>query len=189
MVFDRCVLRGIVPVSPMQAVSVPKGLAVTKRSVPQDDALKAVRTHTDVPFAPFALLCLYAGLRRGEALALRQEDIDRKAGVIHVTRALEYIGNQPEIKTPKTSSGVRDVPIPSFCRISRRGRATCSRWKTEDRSQRFLSATPGRSTVNQSAMRSPPTSSGTDTPHSFTKQAFRCWPLRNCWAMQTPALL
>lgn len=114
MVFDRCVLRGVVSVSPMQAVSMPKGLTVTKRTVPQDDALEAVRACTDAPFAPFALLCLYAGLRRGEALALRQEDIDRKAGVIHVTKALEYVGNQPEIKTPKTDNGVRDVPIPSI---------------------------------------------------------------------------
>ena len=113
MVFDYCILRGIVPVSPMQAVSVPKGLRTTRRTVPQDDALEAVRTRTDAPFALFALLCLYCGLRRGEALALRHEDIDRKTGVIHVTKALEYPGNQPEIKTPKTATGVRDVPIPS----------------------------------------------------------------------------
>jgi integrase len=113
MIFDRCVLRGILPVSPMQAVSVPKGLKTTKRTVPEEDALEAVRTHTDAPFAPFALLCLYAGLRRGEVLALRQEDIDRRVGVIHVNKAMEYVGNTPEIKTPKTSTGVRDVPIPS----------------------------------------------------------------------------
>lgn len=116
MVFDWCILRGIVPVSPMQAVSVPKGLKTTRRTVPQDDALEAVRTRTDAPFALFALLCLYCGLRRGEALALRYEDIDRKANVIHVTKALEYPGNQPEIKTPKTATGIRDVPIPAVLR-------------------------------------------------------------------------
>lgn len=113
MVFDRCLLRGVISVSPMQAVSVPKGLKTVKRTVPEDDALAAVRERTDVPFALFAQLCLYCGLRRGEILALRQEDIDRKGGVIHVTKAVEYVGNQPEVKVPKTSAGVRDVPIPS----------------------------------------------------------------------------
>lgn len=113
MVYDYCLLHGYVSASPMEAVSIPKGLKTTRRTVPEDSALEAVRTRTDVPLAPFALMLLYAGLRRGEALALRQEDIDRNAKVIHVTKALEFVGNRPEIKTPKTESGVRDVPIPS----------------------------------------------------------------------------
>lgn len=113
MVFDYCILHGYITVSPMQAVSIPRGLKTGKRTVPNDDALEAVRTRTDAPFAPFALLCLYCGLRRGEALALRQEDIDRKARIIHVTKSVEFIGNSPEIKSPKTATGVRDVLIPS----------------------------------------------------------------------------
>lgn len=114
MVFSYCLLNGYTQVSPMGAVSIPKGLRSTKRTVPDDAALEAVRTRTDVFLAPLVLTCLYAGLRRGEALALRQEDIDRKARIIHVTKAVEFIGNRPEIKTPKTSTGVRDVPIPSM---------------------------------------------------------------------------
>ncbi len=113
MVYDYCLLHGYVSASPMEAVSIPKGLRTTRRTVPEDAALEAVRTRTDAPLAPLAMMLLYAGLRRGEALALRQEDIDRKAKVIHVTKALEFVGNRPEIKVPKTESGVRDVPIPA----------------------------------------------------------------------------
>lgn len=116
MTFQFAILRGFISSSPMGAVSIPHGLKTTKRTLPADDALEAVRAHTDAPFALFALLCLYCGLRRGEALALRYEDIDRKANVIHITKALEYPGNQPLVKTPKTATGVRDVSIPSVLR-------------------------------------------------------------------------
>ena len=113
MVFSYCLLHGYAQISPMDAVDIPKGLRSEKRTVPEDDALAAVKARTDVPLAPLALICLYAGLRRGEALALRQEDIDRKARVIHVTKAVEFVGNQPHIKPPKTDTGVRDVTIPT----------------------------------------------------------------------------
>ena len=113
MVYAYCILHGYASVSPMDAVSIPKGLTAKKRTVPEDAALAAIKAHTDASLAPLVLTCLYAGLRRGEALALRQEDVDRKAKVIHITKAVEFVGNRPEIKTPKTATGVRDVPIPS----------------------------------------------------------------------------
>lgn len=57
------------------------------------------------------MVMLYAGLRRGEALALTSRDIDLKSGVIHVTKAVRYDSNQPIIDKPKTAAGTRDVPI------------------------------------------------------------------------------
>ena len=58
-----------------------------------------------------ALVMLYAGLRRGEALALTADDIDLDAGVIHVRRAVRFDGNKAELADPKTEAGARDVPI------------------------------------------------------------------------------
>lgn len=113
MIFSRAVLHGELSVNPMQTVSIPHGLSATRREVPDDAALRAVMARTDAPFALFALLCLYCGLRRGEALGLTYEHIDRARAVIHIVQALEFIGNVPEIKAPKTQSGVRTVPIPA----------------------------------------------------------------------------
>lgn len=70
-----------------------------------------MKNGADAPFGLFALICLYAGLRRGEALALRYEDIDREQGVIHVTKAVEFVGNNPHIKPPKTAAGYRDAVL------------------------------------------------------------------------------
>lgn len=59
-----------------------------------------------------ALVMLYAGLRRGEAIALNiDEDVDYIAGVIHVQKAVRFDGNKAVTTTTKTAAGKRDVPI------------------------------------------------------------------------------
>ena len=59
----------------------------------------------------WALLMLFAGLRRGEALALQWEDIDMDNNVIHVTKAVHFEGNTAVLSTTKTEAGIRDVPL------------------------------------------------------------------------------
>lgn len=61
----------------------------------------------------FVYLCLYAGLRRGEALALKRNDVDFKNGILHISNTVIYNDNNtPELKgTTKTPAGVRDIPI------------------------------------------------------------------------------
>lgn len=58
----------------------------------------------------FFNICLYAGLRRGEALALTKNDI--KDGYIHVTKTIIFKKNNPEIKShPKSEAGNRAIPV------------------------------------------------------------------------------
>ncbi len=109
MVFNHAIVAGHIAANPCAAVSMPRNLPSHKRELPTDEAIQAVKNGADVPFGLFALVCLYAGLRRGEALALTYEDIDRDAGVIHVTKAVEFVGNNPHLKTPKTAAGYRDA--------------------------------------------------------------------------------
>lgn len=111
MIYNHAIVAGNATGNPCAAVSLPRNLPSSKRELPTDDELATIRRRTDHPFALFALLCLYAGLRRGEALSLRYEDIDRKASIIHVRRSVEFVGNNPHFKPPKTKSGIRDVPL------------------------------------------------------------------------------
>jgi integrase len=111
MIFNDAITAQGLRFNPCSAVSMPRNLPAKKRELPDDDAVAAVKAGAGVPFGLFALVCLYAGLRRGEVLALQYEDLDRKNGVIHVTKAVEYVGNNPHIKPPKTQAGVRDVPL------------------------------------------------------------------------------
>lgn len=108
-IFNWAIAHQLTRYNPCDHASMPKGLSQGTRGIPSDDALEAVKRCTDHPFSLFAQICLYAGLRRGEALALRYEDIDRKAKCIHVTKSVEYQANKPHIKSTKTENSNRDA--------------------------------------------------------------------------------
>ena len=108
MIFRYGIVHFGLRFNPVDAISLPRNLPTTKRDLPGDDAIEAVKS-SSAPFSLFAKLCLYSGLRRGEALALRYEDVDRNQKCIHVTKAVEFISNSPHIKSPKTAAGHRDA--------------------------------------------------------------------------------
>src|SRR5439155_16508538 len=57
---------------------------------------------------------MYAGLRRGELMALRWEDVDLAAGVIRVERAWDATAHA--VIEPKSRAGLRSVPIAAALR-------------------------------------------------------------------------
>ena len=59
----------------------------------------------------FPLFALLSGLRKQEILALQWKDIDFDENIISVTKAIEHVGQKPHIKSTKTESGVREVPL------------------------------------------------------------------------------
>lgn len=61
----------------------------------------------------YMMLLLFTGMRRGEVLGLKWEDVDLKKNVFHIERSITFPcgKNDCEIGTPKTASGLRDVPI------------------------------------------------------------------------------
>lgn len=97
--------------NPVEHRKLPTGLKKTKRTVPSDTDIQKIKSRTDVPNALIFQIALYTGMRRGEILRLRYNDIDREKHVIHVTRSVYYMNNDPFIKTPKTAAGTRDVII------------------------------------------------------------------------------
>ncbi len=78
------------------------------------------------PLAAMYRLVLSVGLRRGEALALRWEDVDLKAGRLHVRHTLTDEG---ELAEPKTPGSRRPIELPgrSVTAVARASSATSSR--------------------------------------------------------------
>lgn len=113
MIFDHAITQpdSGVHYNPCGSVRVPAGLAVTRREPPTDEQLKLVRPSEDSTMHLFAFFLLYTGLRRGELLGLRWEDIDRENKLIHVRRNVYYVGNNPHLKDPKTEAGKRSVVL------------------------------------------------------------------------------
>jgi integrase len=60
------------------------------------------------------LLAVTTGLRRGEILALRWEDIDFNSGTLSVRQSLEQSRAGLAFKAPKTAKGRRVVALPTL---------------------------------------------------------------------------
>ena len=66
------------------------------------------------------ILAIYAGLRKGELLALEWSDIDFQADTISVTKAVSVVAGQQVTKAPKTKNS-RRVCNPSFPHTAAQG--------------------------------------------------------------------
>ena len=109
MIYDYAIVNRWAESNPCNAVKLPSGLPKGRRDIPTDEELEKVREGLEYDFGLFPFMLLYTGLRRGELLALRWEDIDREKKLIRVERAVYFAGNTPQIKEPKTEAGKRSV--------------------------------------------------------------------------------
>jgi integrase len=81
-----------------------------------DDMRRFLRTALEDlrPLASMLALMLMTGLRPGEALGLRWEDVDWDAEALRVRRSLTWAGSSWHIGKPKTRAGERAVALPSL---------------------------------------------------------------------------
>lgn len=98
-------------VNPTTGLELPRARGKRDRIAPPDECAKLLQA-LPTKDRPVWATAMYAGLRRGELMAVRIEDVDLGAGVIHVRRGWDkYAG---EI-TPK-SGKERKVPIATTLR-------------------------------------------------------------------------
>ncbi len=110
--FERAEIDRLIEYSPARKLLLPESTEKQLRHLtePERQALYAVLpTHQANVWVRFMLQC---GLRRGETVPLTWGDIDFEQAILTVNKAVEYISNQPHIKSTKTKAGVRHVPIP-----------------------------------------------------------------------------
>lgn len=114
--FDAAIENELCRKNPFRAkyAQPPKAPSGSHRAL-TDEEITLIQTVTHRMHAA-AMIMLYAGLRRGEVLALTPDDIDLEHGMITVNKAVRFDGNRPVIVRPKTSAGIRDVPILSVLR-------------------------------------------------------------------------
>jgi len=92
-------------------IQVPKSAKKGERTQITDNDIKVIKNSTNDEFGLYPFMMLCTGMRRGEILALQWKDIDIKGGQIYINKAVEFIGNTPSVKAPKTEKGNRSVPI------------------------------------------------------------------------------
>lgn len=106
-IFRRAVARGDLPVNPTSGLEMPAVRSRRDRIVSPADAERLLAA-LDLEDRPLWATALYAGLRRGELVALRWDDVDLAEGTIRVERGWDAI--EGEIG-PKSREGRRRVPV------------------------------------------------------------------------------
>ena len=107
-IFHRAYVDGLIKREP--ELELPKGKAnVPGRSLTDKERSVLLEVLTDHRGEIFCKLMLYCGLRGQEAAVLMWKDVDFDRGVVIVDKALKKDGT---IGPPKSSAGVREVPIP-----------------------------------------------------------------------------
>lgn len=110
-IFESALANGFIARNPCVGVTWKHAGAGTHRFLEGWEIALIAENYTKHFAGLWAVLMLYAGLRRGEALALCWEDIDLDAKVLHVKRGVHFEANTPVLGPPKTANAVRDVPI------------------------------------------------------------------------------
>lgn len=113
--FEEAVNLELLPRNPVAPVKVKAGRKEKAARILQPEEARKLLEALDAHPSPLALalrLMLACGLRRGEVLALRWEDVDLERGRLHVRRAWTRVGTRGVFTEPKTPTSLRTVPIP-----------------------------------------------------------------------------
>src|SRR3954452_1276804 len=107
----RAVLRGavadrLIPSDPSVGVALPRRRRPeAAMTLPTAAQVGQLLEAADEAFRPFVGLCAFAGLRLGEAAALRVEDVDFLRRILTVSRQVQRAGRgQVELRPPKYGS-------------------------------------------------------------------------------------
>jgi integrase len=103
----------LIAVNPAEDVKRPKVEDREMQTLTDEQAGKLlVAASTTRIYVPI-VLALATGLRRGELLALRWQDVDLTTGKLQVVRSLEQTNDGLRFKAPKTKRGRRPIALPA----------------------------------------------------------------------------
>jgi integrase len=112
VIYRRAIRNGEVTVNPCSNLDLP-AVRGRRERIPSPQEAAALLAALPEPDRALWATALYAGLRRGELLALQWDDIDLAKGVIRVRRAMDARGS---IISPKSAAGIRAVPVAKVLR-------------------------------------------------------------------------
>jgi len=111
-IFQLAIDNRVMDYNPANAVKIPNSRPTENRRALTENEQKWI---IDTPHRAHraAMIMMYAGLRRGELIALTWNDIDTKARTININKTVEKVDGKFVLKnTAKTASSIRVIDIP-----------------------------------------------------------------------------
>jgi integrase len=101
----------MIPRNAADAVKAPRPAPEEMHPLSQDEARKLIEAAHGDKLEALYVLAVHTGMRQGELLALKWEDVDLNEGVIHVRRTLVRSGGRIALGEPKTKKSRRPVHL------------------------------------------------------------------------------
>lgn len=128
---EQAVKEQLIPRNPADAVTLPNQKHQEIKPLTTGQAQQFLNAVKNDRLYPAFLLELGTGLRRGELLGLRWQDVDLETGVVSVRQSLVRTRNGLLFQEPKTDRSKRNIPLPE--NVTRELR----RWKARQNEERL----------------------------------------------------
>jgi integrase len=95
-------------------VSPPRAVRFEVRPLEPEQARSFLKAVSGDPLEALYTVALAVGLRQGELLGLRWEDVDLDAGVLHIRHGLQRIEGKLRLVEPKSARARRTIVMPAL---------------------------------------------------------------------------
>jgi integrase len=112
---EAAVREEIIPRNVARLVQVPAPKYKVNRGLSVQQAKAVMAAAADHRLSALYVLAIYLGLRRGELLGLRWQDVDLDEAKLEVVYNLQRVSGALRLVPPKTEDSARTVPLPPGC--------------------------------------------------------------------------
>lgn len=110
-IFECAIEDGLILKNPIKNITITKRKRKKKRALTKLERQVIKNVDFTLEERCFVQLLHYAGLRRQEILAITKPDIDLIDDKIRINKAIEFIGERPNLKDTKSEDGERYIDI------------------------------------------------------------------------------
>jgi integrase len=112
---ESAVREEIIPRNVAKLVLVPAPRYKINRGLAAQQAKATLKAADGHRLCALYVLALFLGLRRGELLGLRWQDVDLDGAKLEVVQTLQRVAGSLRLVPPKTDDSARTVPLPPVC--------------------------------------------------------------------------
>ena len=128
---NRAVRQGIIAVNPCSRIDQPRAKRPDIKPLSHDEAARFLDSAATDRLSALWLMALHSGLRQGELLGLRWQDVDLDRRTMTLTQTIQTIEEKIETDGPKSRGSRRTLPIPEPVLDALR------RWKARQAAERL----------------------------------------------------
>ena len=112
MALEKAVNEGLIPVNPAIGCKLPPKKAREMQVLTHEEMQRFLIQARHDGYYEIFMLDLATGLRSGELIGLKWDDLNADTGELHIERQIYYDGGELKVTTPKTKASIRTIILP-----------------------------------------------------------------------------